>query len=75
MVTRNIPSLGIVNGQRGEVVGFLSNPDRVTIKVNDTTVTLGREVFGRYDPSSETCIAKRSQIPLKLAYATTGTYN
>ena len=83
MVTKNINSQGLVNGDIGEVIGFggdgNSNDDYVDIIVKGNKYHLTRETWQRFnyiwDEKSKTIqqeiIGTFTQIPLRLGWAVT----
>lgn len=83
MVTKNLNSLGLVNGDIGEVIGLggdgNSNDDYVNIKVKENKYHLKRETWQRFnyiwDEKSKTIqqeiIGTFTQIPLRLGWAVT----
>ncbi|XP_061167824.1 uncharacterized protein LOC133176769 [Saccostrea echinata] len=72
MLVRNL-SDSLVNGLCGTVVQLMS--DSVDVKFvfekRNTVVTVKPVVFTTFDPVDKITIAKRTQLPLKLAYAIT----
>ena len=72
MLVRNL-SDSLVNGLRGTVSQLMS--DSVDVKFvfenKNVVVTVKPVVFTTFDPVDKITIAKRTQLPLKLAYAMT----
>ena len=62
-----------VNGLRGKVVKINNDSIEMNFKTfrNSETVRIEKFCFTRYDPVKHTCIASRTQFPLKLAFAMT----
>jgi len=73
MVTRNIPALRLVNGHRGEVSKLEKGKVTIHVLGENRTATLVPEEFSRFDATTGQCLGRRTQIPLKLCYAITGT--
>lgn len=72
ILNRNLPhSEKLVNGSRGTVVDLDVN--RVCVLFNDTqsSIWLVRRTFSVFDPTMNSNIATRSQIPLRLAFGLT----
>ncbi|CAC5392775.1 PIF1 [Mytilus coruscus] len=71
MLVRNLSDI-LVNGLCGTVNQLNSSVDVKFIISNTlSTVTLKSVLFTTYDPADNVFLAKRTQIPLKLAYAIT----
>lgn len=72
LLLKNLNNL-LVNDLRGNVVKL--NDDSVGVVFNvskkDITVNIKREIFTSFDPIDKRILAKRVQMPLKLAYAMT----
>ncbi|CAG2224499.1 unnamed protein product [Mytilus edulis] len=66
-------SVDEVNGVRGIAVQLHNKSVDVNFKIGEKIVTanIGAEIFSTYDPVGKIIIAKRIQLPLKLAYALT----
>ncbi|VDI26920.1 Hypothetical predicted protein [Mytilus galloprovincialis] len=72
MLVRNLSDT-LVNGLCGTVTQLNSDSVDVKFIISNklSTVTLKPVVFTTYDPADKEYLAKRTQIPLKLAYAIT----
>ncbi|CAG2185522.1 PIF1 [Mytilus edulis] len=72
MLIKNLSDV-LVNGVRGIAVQLHNKSVDVNFKIGEKIVTanIGAEIFSTYDPVGKIIIAKRIQLPLKLAYALT----
>lgn len=72
MLIKNLSDV-LVNGMCGEVTKLCEKSVDVTFKHPDKSVTINivPVSFTKYDPVTKTDLAKRVQLPLKLAYAFT----
>ncbi|XP_033756127.1 ATP-dependent DNA helicase RRM3-like [Pecten maximus] len=63
----------LVNGLRGVVTKLLSDSVEVkfAMEKKTTTTNIERTTFTTFDPVKKLVVAKRAQLPLKLAYAMT----
>ena len=72
MLVRNL-SDSLVNGLRGTVSQLMSDSvdAKFVFENKNVVVTIKPVVFTTFDPVGKIIIAKRTQLPLKLAYAMT----
>ena len=78
MLSRNMPTRGLVNGSRGVVIGFQTRPAGTDCPVSyecpivqfDNGVRIDVRMVAIFQGSAN-CALKRFQVPLKLAWAIT----